>query len=206
MRSRRAARAAWATLAEAGAAPRGTVVRPRPARSRRPTLEDLDAIDQTIPAIQVLDLRLAPKPRMTQSDRWNKRPTVLRYRASCDELRLRGARLPHHFVAIVFRAMPDSWSAAERHRMNLTPCTSKPDASNLQKTLEDALHLQDQHIYDGRTRKLWAYADRLIILNAHYTQDIEQAVASHQPKSPHISRLDELGARARQVGQPDTPA
>lgn len=31
-----------------------------------------------------------PKPRMTQRDKWQKRPAVMRYRAFCDEVRAKG--------------------------------------------------------------------------------------------------------------------
>lgn len=44
--------------------------------------------------MQVFDICPLPKPRMTQRDRWAKRPAVLRYRAFCDEVRLRAWRCP----------------------------------------------------------------------------------------------------------------
>lgn len=180
----RLSRAAWASFV---ASRDVQVVASKPSARPRPgppTAADLERIDRGIPAIQVFDIRLAPKPRMTQSDRWKKRPAVLRYRASCDELRLRGARLPHQYIVIIFRAMPASWSAAQRSAFDGTPCTSKPDISNFLKSVEDALHKQDQHIYDGRGRKLWAQGDRLVILNALFTTDVDSAVAKHQPACP----------------------
>lgn len=146
-------------------------------------MEELERLDRAIPAVQVLDMRLAPKPRMTQSDRWNKRPPVLRYRASCDELRLRNAQLPHQYIVVVFRAMPATWTAKQRAERDGTPCLVKPDVSNLIKSLEDALHAKDQHIFDGRGRKLWGHTDRLIILNPYYTTDVEGAVAAHRPRA-----------------------
>ena len=37
----------------------------------------------------IYDITPCPKPRQTQSDKWKKRPPVLRYRAFADEVRLK---------------------------------------------------------------------------------------------------------------------
>lgn len=92
-----------------------------------------------------------PKPRMTQKDKWEKRPRVLRYRAFCDECRLRGVHLPVagaevHFVL----PMPKSWSDTKRAEMLGQPHQQKPDISNLLKALEDAVVKDDS--------KIWHYA------------------------------------------------
>lgn len=91
------------------------------------------------------------KPRQSQRDKWQKRPCVMRYRAFCDECRLRGVHLPVagaevHFVL----PMPKSWNAAKRFEMKGQPHQVKPDISNLLKALEDAVVKDDS--------KIWHYA------------------------------------------------
>lgn len=57
------------------------------------------------------------KPRMTRSDKWKKRPEVLRYRAFCDEVRARGVILPESRSHIIFiLPMPQSWSKKKAGR------------------------------------------------------------------------------------------
>lgn len=43
-----------------------------------------------------------PKPRQVHSDKWMKRPPVLRYRAFCDECRLHKVALPLHGAHVTF--------------------------------------------------------------------------------------------------------
>jgi hypothetical protein len=59
------------------------------------------------------------KPRMTRADKWKKRPEVMRYRAFCDEVRLRGVALPESGAHVTFvLPMPASWS--KRNASNIT--------------------------------------------------------------------------------------
>jgi hypothetical protein len=81
---------------------------------------------------------------MTQRDRWAKRPSVLRYWAFCEELRL---KLPRDFdfnhCSITFGIpMPKSWSKKKKLEMDSQPHTQTPDLDNLIKSLLDA-HLKD---------------------------------------------------------------
>lgn len=113
----------------------------------------------------LLDVVPMGKPRMTKRDVkrdvWKKRPVVLRYRAFCDELRLRVARaklvLPHGGAAVTFHLpMPDSWSKRKREAMLGRPHQTKPDIDNLLKALMDALFENDAVVYDIHPRKFWA--------------------------------------------------
>lgn len=104
----------------------------------------------------IYDIKPVPKPRMTQSDKWKKRDTVLRYRAFVDECRLKNVELPESGSHIVFRIrMPLSWSKKKKDQHRGMKHQSRPDLSNLLKALEDALYLEDSHIYDYRATKLW---------------------------------------------------
>lgn len=97
-----------------------------------------------------------PKPRMTQRDKWAKRPAVLRYRAFCDEVRLKGVEIPESGSHIKFGIpMPKSWSKKKRREMLLMPHRQKPDIDNLTKALLDAVHKDDSGVWDLRTSKFW---------------------------------------------------
>ena len=98
-----------------------------------------------------------PKPRMTQRDRWAKRPAVVRYYDFKDELRrqIKGDLEPR--ISVVFRVpMPPSWSRKKRADMDGKPHQQKPDIDNYLKALMDALCEDDSYIYDIRAQKYWA--------------------------------------------------
>lgn len=98
-----------------------------------------------------------PKPRMTQRDKWAKRPAVLRYRAFCDQVRLAGVSVPESGAHIVFHLpMPASWSKRKRAEMEGQPHQQKPDVDNLAKALMDACLEEDQGVWDVRVTKVWA--------------------------------------------------
>lgn len=62
------------------------------------------------------------KPRMTRADKWKQRPEVLRYRAFCDEVRLRGVSMPDAGSHVTFvLPMPPSWSKKKRAELNGKP-------------------------------------------------------------------------------------
>lgn len=104
------------------------------------------------------------KPRMTRADKWKKRPEVMRYRAFCDEVRIRGVVLPVAGAHVTFiLPMPASWSKKKRAEMNGKPHQVKPDKDNLEKALLDALFENDAHIWDLRVTKLWGESGQIII-------------------------------------------
>lgn len=107
------------------------------------------------------------KPRMTRADKWKKRPEVMRYRAFCDEVRLRGVALPEsgaHFTFVL--PMPASWSKKKRQQHNGQPHLAKPDCDNMLKALMDALYEDDAHIWDCRITKVWGEIGQIIIREA----------------------------------------
>lgn len=105
-----------------------------------------------------------PKPRMTQKDRWAKRPAVLRYRAFCDEVRLRGVSIPESGAHVTFvLPMPRSWSKEKRAEMEGRPHQQKPDVDNCTKALLDALFEEDSGIWDLRTTKLWGSEGKIVV-------------------------------------------
>lgn len=105
----------------------------------------------------IYDITPCPKPRMTQRDKWSKRPAVMRYRAFADECRLKGVTLQSDDSVIFYYPMPKSWSEKKKKRMDHTPHTQRPDLSNLLKALEDAVCEEDSHIHRYLLlQKVWA--------------------------------------------------
>ena len=107
-----------------------------------------------------LDIVPMGAPRQSQRDKWDPSPAVERYRAYCDELRIKAALAGYELddrVDVVFHIpMPRSWSGRKRRTMAGTPHQQKPDTDNLLKGFCDALLGDDCHVWDMRGRKLWA--------------------------------------------------
>ena len=98
-----------------------------------------------------------PKPRMTQRDKWQKRPAVMRYRAFCDDLRAHKCTLPESGSHVIFHMpMPKSWSKKKRAEMLGQPHRQKPDVDNLTKAILDAVLKDDSGVWDMRTTKIWS--------------------------------------------------
>lgn len=106
-----------------------------------------------------------PKPRMVRSDRWAKRPAVLRYYTFCDELRLKYKEPMPEKVRLVFHIeMPKSWSNKKREAMFLKPHKQRPDIDNLTKAVLDALCEDDSFVWDIHATKVWNYEPCLEIV------------------------------------------
>lgn len=97
-----------------------------------------------------------PKPRMTQRDKWAKRPSVLRYRRFKDQVRLRRVTLPQPCEITFWMPMPESWPLSKRLAHAGQPHRVRPDLDNLLKAICDAVHQEDAHLYDIRAEKRWA--------------------------------------------------
>lgn len=116
--------------------------------------------------IRVFNILPVPKPRMTQRDRWAKRPPVVRYRAFCDRVRELGIVVPESGSHITFvLPMPKSWSKKKRAEMQGRPHQQKPDIDNCTKALLDALYTDDSGVWDIRTSKIWGSQGEIIVRN-----------------------------------------
>lgn len=117
--------------------------------------------------IKTLPIAPIGKPRMTQRDKWKKRPCVMRYRAFCDELRLRMGKLPEDpdtlFVRAFF-AMPKSWSKVKKEAMDGQRHRQKPDSDNIGKAVMDALFKDDSGISDVTVLKRWSTYPSLTVI------------------------------------------
>jgi len=103
-------------------------------------------------------------PRLTRADKWNQREVVMRYRAFCDEVRLKNVAMPEQGGHITFVVpMPKSWSQKKRVTMNGQAHQQKPDADNMIKALMDALFTDDAYIWDFRVTKVWGESGQILI-------------------------------------------
>jgi Holliday junction resolvase RusA-like endonuclease len=106
-------------------------------------------------------VRLIPigKPRMTQRDKWAKRPAVIRYREFADSLRLQiGHLVPPDVLRlswIAYFPMPESWSKKKKEEMRGKPHRQKPDRDNVDKAILDSLFDDDSGIASGTLDKRW---------------------------------------------------
>lgn len=105
-----------------------------------------------------------PKPRMTQRDKWLKRPCVLEYWRFRDQCRSRRLKLPCEGAHITFiLPMPGSWSQKKKIEMEGKKHESNPDVDNLLKGLADAVYKNDSCIWDIRITKIWGYEGKIVI-------------------------------------------
>ena len=93
-----------------------------------------------------------PKPRMTQRDRWKKRPIVTRYHTFKDEINdyARSQKfnwVKGQWISLLFTLpMPKSWTKKKKELMNGELHESKPDLDNLIKAVLDALFDEDKEV------------------------------------------------------------
>jgi Holliday junction resolvase RusA-like endonuclease len=103
------------------------------------------------------DIKPVPAPRMTQRDKWAKRPCVTRYFNFRDEVNSTDLSINKGGTIIIFDIeMPKSWSKKKRDEKRHQPHDQKPDIDNLCKSLLDALFIEDKEIYNIIPYKFWA--------------------------------------------------
>lgn len=117
-----------------------------------------------------IDVPVRPmgKPRMTQRDRWKKRPTVERFHQWKDEMRKHLPDLPpaEKILDLSWRAelMPaKSLSKKKKAEMIGQLHRQKPDRDNIDKAILDLLFSEDQAIASGTIEKVWSERDHLTI-------------------------------------------
>ncbi len=115
--------------------------------------------------MKIYDIKPVPKPRMTQSDKWQKRPCVVRYWEFKDEVNRLNMEVDSNQHIHFIIAIPKSWGKKKKLTMAGKPHKQKPDIDNLTKALLDAIHKEDAHIYDVRASKWWGEKDCIAIEN-----------------------------------------
>lgn len=110
----------------------------------------------------ILEITPVPKPRMTQRDKWDKRPSVQKYWAFKEQVqvRIKEAKIdPELYNALDIRfyvPMPKSWSKKKKKAKCFTPHTIRPDVDNFCKSALDSLYKEDSKIYRISAVKYWA--------------------------------------------------
>lgn len=95
-------------------------------------------------------------PRLTNRDRWKKRPVVLDYFAFRDEVRARGVKVPIPSKVTFWMPFPVSWSLKKKRLMNAAPHLVRPDIDNLLKALIDAVFPEeDAMVWSIWSEKRW---------------------------------------------------
>jgi len=116
-----------------------------------------------------LNIEPIGKPRMTQRDKWKKRPVVLKYHAFKDFIRLnKGSfELADKYSMVVFIPFPKSYSKKKCKALFLKAHQEKPDKDNIEKAIMDSplRTRDDKEIYDSRVRKVWSYKPAIVIIN-----------------------------------------
>ena len=99
------------------------------------------------------------KPRMTQRDKWAKRPAVQRYWLFKDSLKAAFAMYDLtdiHSVSIkAFFSIPKSWSKIKKQALSGEHHQEKPDIDNVLKACMDSLFVNDAKIYYVKASKYW---------------------------------------------------
>ncbi len=98
------------------------------------------------------------KPRMTQADKWHKRPCVVKYWQYKALVRSLGITLPEcGYHVIFYMPMLKKWGKKKKAEMYQRRHQLVPDKDNLEKGLLDAIFDDDKRVWNGLVTKLWAY-------------------------------------------------
>jgi len=106
----------------------------------------------------IIEMKPFAYVRRTRADCWKKRPVVLRYYASKDELILKagGFQLGNSYKITFGVPFPDSYSKKKRESLLGMPHQQKCDLDNYLKAFQDSLLKADQTVYQIHARKIWA--------------------------------------------------
>lgn len=111
----------------------------------------------------IVNITPVPKPRMTQRDRWERRPCVVEYWRYKDALLRAGVdKVIESGVVVVFFVFPPpaSWSKKKCISMMGRAHRVKPDLDNLVKGLLDIVK-NDSHVHTICAYKTWGETGRV---------------------------------------------
>ena len=109
-----------------------------------------------------------PKPRMTQRDKWKKRPIVVKYHIFKDSLKHYAEEYQYNIKGVLSLTFvipfPESYSKKKKNDLRGNPHLLKPDLDNLVKAFKDALCVNDSHVYKYKDiEKIWGDEGKIII-------------------------------------------
>jgi len=107
----------------------------------------------------VITINVAPcsKPRMTQADKWKKRPSVVKFFAFRDAIK----QSTIHNIALesfdieFYIQMPKSWSKKKKELHNGNPHKQRPDLDNYIKAWCDSVFEEDSVVWRFKASKRW---------------------------------------------------
>jgi len=117
----------------------------------------------------ILDIAPVAKPRMTQRDRWKKRPATIKYWAYKDAVHAalpKGYRLPDEADITFFVPMAPSWSKKKKSELMGQPHRQRPDIDNYLKALLDVIYEDDACVWSVRMRKIWTNRQGRIVITS----------------------------------------
>ena len=146
----------------------GKVININAKKEEQPKTEQLTADGQVILPYITLNIVPVAKPRMTQSDKWKKRPATDKYWKFKDDLKMLCFLCrwkPKDDLDVKFVIpMPISWSKKKRLKMNGQPHKQRPDLDNLIKAFKDALLIEDSHVHTYHNmKKVWGRSRAIIL-------------------------------------------
>lgn len=109
------------------------------------------------------DITPIPKPRMTQKDKWQKRPATDRYWAFKNECLAKNVQVYTGDRITFVLPFPKGWGKAKRETCDGSRHTVTPDIDNLLKALLDAVLEDDAHISSLYIEKVWGKEGKIII-------------------------------------------
>lgn len=146
----------------------GKVVDIKTYTEKKPKKEKLTVDGQKVLPYLTLNIVPVPKPRMTQRDKWIKRPATDRYKLFKKELQILCNLCrwtPKEDLEVKFvMPMPKSWSEKKKKEMEGQPHRQTPDLDNLIKAFQDALLMDDKHIHTyNNMQKVWGREGQIIL-------------------------------------------
>jgi len=94
------------------------------------------------------------KPRMTQRDRWKKRPATDKYYVFKDALRYQ-CKAPKRCIGISWIAYISIPKSRKKDNLDGLRHAQRPDKDNIEKGILDTLFKEDSHISIGYSDKRW---------------------------------------------------
>ena len=115
----------------------------------------------------IFNIDPCPAPRMTQSDKWNKRKCVVKYHAFRTEFILKcnilGYTLQPELDITFVLPMPKSWPNYKWFQFDGLPHQQKPDIDNVIKSVMDSFGKDDGFVHSVNANKIWGQEGKIII-------------------------------------------
>ncbi len=146
----------------------GKVIDINAKKEEKPKKQQLTADGKVVLPYITLNIVPVAKPRMTQSDKWKKRPATDKYWKFKDDLKMLCFLCrwkPKDDLDVKFVIpMPISWSKKKRLKMDGQPHKQRPDLDNLIKAFKDALLIEDSHVHTYHNmKKVWGRSGAIIL-------------------------------------------